>query len=136
MADKASALKGGKALQVKVRAWTRSMTTGTAVATLPKGSRFLGATVGGAASDAGTTATVSIGTTATATELAAALSVLTTSGVGPTAFPLVSAKYGTVFTADQPIFLKYVETGTASTVGGGFVSIFYTTGNITNDDTV
>lgn len=136
MADKASVLKGGKGLQLKVRAWARTMTTGTQVCTLPKGSRFLGASVGGVASDDTGTATVSIGTTTTATELAAALSVKTTSGVGPTEFPLVSGKFGTVFTADQPIFLKYAGQNSNATVGSGFVTIRYTTGNVTNDDTV
>ena len=137
MADKTSVLKGGKSVQVKVRAWARTMTTGTQICTLPKGSRFLGATIGGTASNAGTTATVSVGTTTTATELAAALDVKTAaSGSGPTEFPLVAGKYGTVFTADQPIFIKYAETGGASSAGGGFVAVRYTTGNITNDDTV
>lgn len=136
MSDKASVLRGPKEVQVKTRAWTRSQTTGTQVATLPKGSRLIRLEVGGVASDDSGTATVSVGTTTTATELAAALSVKTTSGVGPTAFPLVSGKYGVVFSVDTPIFLKYVGQNSDATVGSGYVSIFFTSGNLINDDTV
>lgn len=136
MSDKTSVIRGPKQYFIKTRAWARSMTSGTAVATLPKGARLLGFVLGGVASDAGTTATLSVGTSTTANELVNAASVLTTAGAGPTNLAMVSGKYGTVLTADTTIYLKYAETGTASTVGGGYVTIQYSAGNITNDDTI
>lgn len=137
MADKTSVQKGGKGIQVKVRSLTRSMTTGTQVATLPKGSRILGFLLNGVASNAGTTATVSIGTTSTATQYVSGADVKTAAaGVGPTMLAGVSGALGAALTADTPIFFKYAETGTASNAGAWTVAIMYTTGNVTNDDTV
>jgi hypothetical protein len=140
MADKTSVLKGGKDLLTKTRTVARTMTTATVIATLPKGSRFVGIILMGTASDAGTTATLSFGTTSTSNELVNALDVKTAAtgsgigllrgvtGVGVTVAP--------PFTADQPIYAKYAETGGASTAGAWVAVILYTTGNITNDDTL
>lgn len=139
MADKTSVLRGGKGLQTKVRVVSRTMTTGTQIATLPKGARLIGYMLAGVASDAATTATVSLGTTAAnSNEHVSGADVKTAaSGRGPTLLPFVSgAGNAAVPTADTPIFAKYAETGTASTVGGWVVTIMYTTGNITNDDTI
>lgn len=137
MADKTSVQRGGKSMQVKARSLTRSMTTGTQVATLPKGARILGFMLNGVASDAATTATVSIGNTSTATEYVSGADVKTAAaGRGPTLLAGVSGAMAAVLTAPTPIFFKYAETGTASTVGGWTVAILYTTGNIVNDDTV
>jgi hypothetical protein len=140
MADKTSVMRGGKVLQVKVRNVTRSMTAATQLATLPKGSRFLGIELGGTASDAGTTATLSFGTTTTATELVNAQSVLAAgAGSGFNALKGVTGVGVSVappFTSDTPIFAKYAETGTASTAGAWIAIIYYTTGNITDDDTI
>ena len=85
MADKSSVLRGGKSMQTKVRLATRTMTTGTQVATLPKGSRVLGFLLNGVASDAATTATISVGTTsANSNEYVSAADVKTAAaGRGP-----------------------------------------------------
>jgi hypothetical protein len=113
------------------------MTTGTAIATLKKGSRILGFLLNGVASDAGTSATLSFGNTATATEYVNGADVKTAAaGVGPTLLPGVSGLLGTVLTVDTVIYAIYAETGTASNAGSWKVAIIYTDGNITNDDTI
>jgi hypothetical protein len=113
------------------------MTSGTAICTIPKGARPLYATISGVASDAGTTATVSIGTSATATELISGHDVKT-AATGRHAFMVTGAatSMGTVVTADTVIYAKYAETGGASSNGAWKVTLFYSTGNITNDDTL
>lgn len=137
MADKTSVQRGGKSVQAKARLAARTMTTGTQVATIPKGSRLLGFLLNGVASDAATTATISIGSTVTATEFVSGADVKTAAaGRGPTLLPGVSGAIGAALTVDTPIFFKYAETGTASTVGSWTIAILYTTGNVTNDDTV
>lgn len=136
MADKSSVLRGGKGVQSKARTLARTMTTATQVATLPKGSRLLGFLLNGVASDAATTAVVSIGSTSAATEFVSAQDVKTVAaGRGPTLLAAVSGSLAAVAVVDTPIFFKYAETGTASTVGAWTVHILYTTGNVTNDDT-
>lgn len=136
MSDKVSVQRGPKDVSVKTRNVTRSMTTGTAICTLPKGSRFLYAVISGVASDSATAASVSLGTTTTATELISGHDVKTAAS-GRHAFMITGAATSaqTVFTTDQVIYAKYAETG-AATVGAWKVSIFYTTGNVTNDDTI
>ncbi len=137
MSVNTSVLKGPKAVRTKVRSVARTMTTGTAIATLIKGSRILGFLINGVASDAATTATLSFGSTTTATEYVNGADVKTAaSGVGPTLLPGVSGVLGTVLTVDTVIYAKYAETGTASTVGSWKVAIIYTDGNVINDDTV
>jgi hypothetical protein len=141
MADKTSVLKGGKSLQVKVRNVARTMTTGTQIATLPRGSRILGFMINGVASDAATTAVLSFGSTTTANEYVSAQDVKTAAaGVGPTLLAAVSgvlaAAQNPPSQSDLPIFAKYAETGTASTVGSWKVAIMYTVGNVDNDDTI
>lgn len=137
MADKTSILKGPKALRSKTRAVARTMTTGTALCTLPKGARILAFLLNGVASDAGTTATLSIGSTTTATEYVNGADVKTAaSGVGPTLLPGVSGALGVVLTADTVIYAKYAETGTASAAGAWKVTVIYTDGNILDDDTI
>lgn len=137
MSDKTSVLRGPKDVMCKTRNVLRTMTTGTQIATLPKGSRILYYLVEGVASDAGTTATLGFGTTSAANQHVTGADVKTVAtGRGPFFPALVSGIGGSVFTADTPIFAIYAETGGASTVGNWKVSIFYTTGNITNDDTV
>jgi hypothetical protein len=137
MAAKTSVLKGPKDVVAKTRSVARTMTTGTAIMTLPKGSRFLYAIIAGVPSDAGTTATVSLGTTATATELVSGHDVKT-AATGRLAFMVTGAatSAGTVFTTDQVIYAIYAESGAASAAGAWKVTVFYSTGNITNDDTL
>ena len=131
--------RGGKGVQVKVRNFTRSMTAATLLATLPRGSRILGIMLSGVASNAGTTATASFGTSTAANELVNGVSVLAAgSGNGVNLLAGVAGGAG-VYTRsnkDVPIYGKYAETGTASTLGGWVVYILYTTGNFDDDDTV
>lgn len=127
MAAKESLFRGPKELRVKTRTVTRSMTTGTALAKLPKGSRFLGAIIQGTASDAGTTATVAFGNTTTATEFGSA-NVLA-AGVGNGGLFVADATAQTVFTSDTTIYCIYAESGTASSAGDWTVSLLYTDGN-------
>jgi len=137
MTDKVSVIRGPKDVVGKTRAATRSMTTGTAVMTLPKGSRILYFTSTGVASDAATTATLSVGTSATSNEYVSAYDVKTAAnGVGPVILPSVSGTLGVVLTEDTPIYFKYAETGTASTVGNWWVTCVYTQSNVVNNDTV
>lgn len=141
MADRTTGIKGGKDLRTKVRNVTRSMTTGTLIATLPRGGRILGFLINGVASDAATTANLSFGSTTTATEYVSAADVKTAAaGVGPTLLAGVSGALGGAQNApthsELPIYAKYAETGTASTVGSWTVAILYTTGNDINNDTI
>lgn len=138
MSDKTSVLKGPKPIMSKTRNVTRSMTTGTAIMSLPKGARPLYAVISGTASDAGTSATVSIGTSATATELVSGHDVKTAAS-GRLAFMVTGAatSMGTVLTGvNNPIYAIYAETGTASNAGAWKVTLFYTEGNNLNDETV
>ena len=137
MADKTSVMRGGKSMLIKARTLSRTMTTGTQVATLPKGARILGFMLNGVASNAGTTATVSIGSTSAANQFVNGADVKTAAaGVGPTLLAGVSGAIGAALTVDTPIFFKYAETGVASSAGSWTVAIMYTTGNVTNDDTI
>jgi hypothetical protein len=80
--------------------------------------------LGQVASDAATTATVSVGTSATSNELVNGFDVKTAAtGVGynPVAGKAVGAAIGTQLTADTPVYFKYAETGTASTTGGPWI---------------
>lgn len=137
MAVKESVIRGPKDLVTKTRNVTRTMTTGTALCTIPKGSRVLGIVINGVASDAGTTATLSFGTNATATQWVNGADVKTAAlGVGPTWLPGVSGVLGTVLTADTTVYAIYAETGTASAAGSWKATIVYTTGNSINDTTI
>lgn len=143
MADKTSQLKGGKSVQVKRRLISRSMTTATQLATLPRGSVILGFILSGSHSDAGTTATVSIGSSTNANEFVNGQSVLSAgAGDGVNLLKGVAGAVGLMpaggipTTAATQVWAIYAETGTASTVGSWVVHILYTTGNDINDDTV
>lgn len=137
MSTKESVLRGPKSAQIKTRALTRTMTTGTLVATLPKGSRILSLDLAGTASNAGATATIGIGTTAAANQLATGVNVLAAGqGNGVTPIVGVAGAMGPVLTVDTPIYFIYAETGAASNAGSWFVHIKYTTGNIINNDAV
>jgi hypothetical protein len=105
--------------------------------TLPKGARPLYAVISGVASDAATSASVSLGTSTTATELISAHDVKTAAS-GRQAFMVTGAatSFGAVLTSDTVIYAKYAEAGTASTVGSWKVTVFYTQSNVTNDDTL
>lgn len=138
MSDKVSVLRGPKDVVCKTRNVARTMTTGTALCTIPKGSRILGLVLSGVASNAGTTATLSFGTTlASANEYVNAVNVLA-AGVGNGVQVLngVAGAVGSVLTADTVIFAKYAESGTASSAGAWKVHVLYTNGNALNDTTI
>jgi hypothetical protein len=137
MSDKTSVIRGGHNVVAKTRNLTRTMTTGTQVATLVKGSRILYFIVEGVASNAVTTATIGIGTTAAANQYVTGFDVKTAAtGVGPSMPAMVSGVLGVPLTVDTPIYFIYAETGGASTLGNWKVSIVYTTGNVINDTTI
>lgn len=137
MADKTSVLRGPKSVASKTRSVARTMTAATALCTLPKGSRIVGIILNGTASDAGTTATLSFGTSTTATELVSGQSVLAAgAGNGSNFLKGVTGALGAVLTSDTVIYAKYAETGTASTAGAWTVTVLFTTGNITDDETI
>lgn len=108
----------------------RTDTTAFIGAWLPKDAVITGMyVVGHAASDAGTTATISVGSTATATEYLSGYDVKT-AATGEGYNPAGAAAVGTAFMdkllTDKPVYAKYAETGTASTVGGPwFIKIEY-----------
>lgn len=115
----------------KVVKIVRTDTSAFVGAWLPKDAVITGMyVVGQAASDALTTATIDVGTTATANELLASYDVKT-AATGEGFNPAGAAAVGTAFmdklTSDKPVYAKYTETGTASTVGGPwYVKIEYT----------
>jgi hypothetical protein len=114
----------------KVVKIVRTDTTAFVGAWLPKDAVITGMyVVGQAASNAGTSATVNIGTTATSTELLSGFDVKTVA-TGEGYNPAGAAAVGTAFmeklTSDTPVYAKYVESGTASSAGGPwFIKIEY-----------
>ncbi len=118
---------------------TRTNLTSKELFTLPKNARVLFFTVWGkAASDAGTSASISIGKSGgTGAEYLSAYDVKTAaSGNGltvPNAQLLIGYDTTPTDTAklsvDTTVTAKYVEAGTASTVGGPWtIEVFYVTG--------
>lgn len=124
-----------KVPQVKLFQVTRSMTAGTTRAfVIPKNAILMGFVLQGTASDAGTTATLSIGTTSgTPTEFVNAVSVLSAgSGNGVSLLKGVTTTnaantIGGKFTSDTIVFVQYAETGTASANGNwNLYAIYFT----------
>ncbi len=119
----------GKDVQVRAFKVARTDTTGTAKLALPADASILDFHISGVASDAATTATLSLGSTSTANEYVNAQDV---KGGGtfirPTVIGTAAAIDGvenTPLGADKVIFAKYAETGTASTVGGWTVVVYF-----------
>ena len=114
----------------KVVKVVRTDTTAFVGAWLPKDAVITGMyVIGQAASNAATSASISVGTTATANELLDAYDVKT-AATGEGYNPAGAAAVGTAFmeklTADYPVYAKYVEDGTASSAGGPwYVKIEY-----------
>lgn len=120
-----------KDVQVKKFAVTRSMTAGTDVAfVLPKGARILGFVLSGTASNAGTTATLSVGkTSGTPTEYVNAVNVLAAGvGNGVNLLSGVAGAVGGALTADTTVYVDYAETGAASSAGAWNLFCLYVTG--------
>jgi len=113
---------------VKFITIARTDTTAFQAFTLPKGAIPVGYYVlGRVASDAATTATLDIGTTATANELVASYDVktaATATGYNVVGAKAVGAVIGVAVTVDTPVFAKYTETGTASSTGGPWLVKF------------
>jgi hypothetical protein len=105
---------------------SRTDTTASLKAVLPADASIINVFMTGVASNAGTTATVSVGTTATATEIINAQDVKTAGGmIRPTTsfstnFPNVTP---VPLGADIQIFAKYAETGAASSAGGPYTVV-------------
>lgn len=113
------AARGTMAKFVKV---LRTDTTATIRAWLPKDAFIVGAyVIGSAASDAATSAIISVGSTSTATEYVASYDVKTAAtgeGYSAVGAAAVGSAFATRLTGDVPLYVKYTEAGTASTVGG------------------
>lgn len=128
-----TATSNSKGVSVKSIRVARTNTTAAVLAVLPQDATVLNVTLSGmTASDAATTATVSVGTTSTATEWINAFDVKTAgTGAGQNLPPMV-AGLGNITTGlpagtDVQIYAKYAETGTASTTGGPwYINIYYT----------
>lgn len=118
-----------KEVQVKAFQVSRTDTTAALKMMLPADASILDFTISGVASDAATTAVVSIGSTSTSTEYVASADV---KGGGTFIRPTVT---GTAVVqtetlplgSDLPVYAKYAETGTASTVGGPWKVVVYFT---------
>lgn len=85
---------------------------------LPKNAVVIGSyVVGGPISDAATTATLTVGTGGSGTELINAFNVKTTAGYNPVG-SAAGSHMGKQLTEDTLYKAVYAETGTASTTGG------------------
>jgi hypothetical protein len=122
---------GPKNVRIKTRAVGRS-TAAVALAKVPKGSRIIALVLTGTVATGGSAATLSFGTSATATELVNAYDVFTAANArGPSLLPSNGdAKFGGVLSADTVIYYKFAETGT-NTTGAWNVHIVYTDGETT-----
>jgi len=109
---------------VKLGTIARTDTTAKELFGLPKGSIIVGIyVIGAAASDAGTSATIGIGSTASANEYMAAYDVKTAAtgeGYNPAGAAAVGSAMATPITSDLPVYGIYAESGTASTAGGAW----------------
>jgi hypothetical protein len=117
-----------KDIQVKVFNILRTDTTASVKAVLPADASILDFVINGVASNAATTATVSIGSTSAANEYVNAQDVKTAGGtIRPTS--TVSTNIPNIEpipnTGDLQIWAKYAETGTASTAGGPYTVMVY-----------
>ena len=117
---------------VVIKAFQISRTDTTAVmkAQLPADATIVDIQIYGVASDAGTTATVSVGTNSTATQWINGLDVKTAGGKIAIGSAWQSANLpnfiGLPLGTDIQVWAKYAETGTASTTGGAYtVVLFY-----------
>lgn len=113
-----------KDVQMKAFLVSRTDTTATVKCVLPGDSTVIDIKMVGVASDAATTANVSVGTTVAANEIVSAQDVKTAGGfirpttsIQPAALPNLE---NIPITKDISLWAKYAETGTASTVGGPY----------------
>lgn len=103
----------------------RTDTTAAIKAYLPKDAHIVGMFVrGAAASDAGTSAVIDVGNTATSNEYLASYDVKTAAtgeGFSAAGGAAVGSAFMSKLTSDTPIYAKYTEAGTASTTGGPWI---------------
>jgi hypothetical protein len=116
-----------KDVQVKAFAVARTDTAAAIKAWLPADASIIDIHIAGTASDAATTATISLGSTSSSNEyvngqdVKGAGTFIRATIVG-TAIPNTEPIPNT---GDLPIYAKYAETGTASTVGAWKVLVYY-----------
>lgn len=115
----------------KIVAVVRTDTTAFLGCWLPKDASITGIyVVGAAASDAGDSAVVECGSTSSANEYLASYDVKTAAtgeGYNPAGGAAVGSALMSKLTADTPVYFKYTEAGTASSLGGPwYVKIEYT----------
>lgn len=121
MTQFATGLPPSRDVSIKVASIARTDTAAKNLFMLPKGAVPLYFLVfSGTASDAATTATISVGKTGTGTFFLNTVDVKTAAGliVPPTA---KNTNLVTGLTADTQVTGIYAETGTASTTGGPFI---------------
>lgn len=119
-----------KDVQCKAFAVARTNTTGTLKCVLPADATILDFAITGVASDAATTATLSLGSTsASSNEYVLAQDVKTAGGmIHPTTTYVNTALPNQInfpLGVDKQIYAKYAETGTASTVGSWVVIVYF-----------
>lgn len=110
-------------LLTKIGSVARTDTTAKELFGLPKDALIAGMyVIGAVASDAQTSAAVSVGTTTTSTnELMASFDVKTAAtgeGYNAAGAAAVGTAFMSKLTADTPVYGIYAETGTASSTGG------------------
>lgn len=116
-----------KDVVVKAFKVSRTDTTAALKAVLPADASIINIDIFGVASNAGTTATLSIGTSATSNEIVNAQSVLTGGKIN------VATAWSTNYPNVQPVplvgdiqlYAKYAESGTASSAGGDWTVVVY-----------
>lgn len=115
-----------KPVLVKAFAVSRTDTGGVLKAVLPFGASIIDFTISGTASNAGTTATVSLGSTSAANEYVNGQDV---KAAGAFIRPALTAAIPNVEPVPQagdiPVYAKYAETGTASSAGSWTVVVYF-----------
>lgn len=115
--------------QEKVITITRTDTVAAVMAVLPKNAVISGMyVIGAVASDATTSASVNIGTSATSTELLSAFDVkaaATGEGYSPAGAAAVGSAMMTPLTVDTPVYAKYVYSGANTAGGPWYVKVEY-----------
>lgn len=109
----------------KIAPIARTYTAQTEIMTLPQGFTIVGMTLIGTASNAGTTATLSVGNSGSGTAYVNARDVKT-AGTGTGCMPLTLAvDTSAALTADTKITATYAETGAASSAGAWILCVDY-----------
>ena len=119
----------GRDLITKLGTLAYTDTTAKQLFALPKGAIIAGIyIIGATASNAGTTATVSVGSSATSNEYVSGFDVKTAAtGVGynPAAGKAVGSAMCTPITADTIVYGIYAESGTAGSAGAWTIKMEY-----------